>query len=210
MARYISKYSNFKKTVLKGTTALVSTPNGPVQQITQAPIIAYFRQAGVTNWEKEQALRHFNYVQEIHSEDPDHASYRVNRVVAGQADGEDITKRFSYYDTDEQANLNLDWTPEIKRKVEELLDRGVGPDYFRSEKPKMTAPWPAYDTLVPHGQRKIEHVSQKIIETMVEIGADPEYVLQYERENLRREPVIAAIEKHIGQTAAPAEEIVAA
>jgi len=125
MARYISRASAFKKTVRKPVITLVNTPQGPEQKVTEDAIIAFFRQAGTTPWEAEQALKRFQFL--------------------GLGEHENPLHRISAYDTDEQANL-FNWSPELKAHVEAILDAGQGPDYFRCDKPKLAPPWPTYDS----------------------------------------------------------------
>ena len=125
MARYLSKYAAFKKTVLKGASTLVQGPDGPRVEQTRQPVIALFQQSGVSLWERELAKDRFGF--------------------RGVAEGEDPWRRVSAYDTDEQAK-RLAWTPEQKASAESLLDAQQGADYFRVEKPRLAAPWPSYST----------------------------------------------------------------
>lgn len=136
----------------------------------------------------------FSYAQPITSADPDIQSYSVNRVVSGLADGEDVTHRFSYYDTDEQALFGK-WSPEMKAEIEANLDAQQNSDYFRCDKPKRPAPWPSYDKLVKQGKRTVELVAEKIAEQVTESGFDPDKVIAYEIENLNRPEVIYALNK---------------
>jgi hypothetical protein len=194
LPRYISKYGGYKKTVLKSQRTLVSTPLGPEDREIRTAVIAEFKKGGVTAWEKEQALQHFRMVQPIESTDPDHASYSITRDAAGMYEGEDLTTRFSYYDTDEQAFFNK-WSPEKKVEIEKNLNDQQNSDYFRCDKPKRPAPWPAYDKLVKQGQRTIALVAEKIAAKVTEDGYDPENVIAYETENLNRPEVVDALKK---------------
>jgi hypothetical protein len=169
------------------------TDRGPEERATQA-VIAEFRRGGVTPWEKEQALQHFQYVQQVSSTDPDVASYSINRDIVGEYEGEDITQRFSVYDTDEQA-FSGKWSPEVKAEIEKNLDAWQNSDYFRCDRPKRPAPWPSYDKLVKQGQRTIALVAEKIAAQVTESGFDPEKVIAYETENLNRPEVIEALQK---------------
>lgn len=173
MARYLSKYSSMKKTVIKSQQTLVQGPQGPYLQQMRPPHIAFFRTTGVTPWEREFAIAHFGF--------------------SGIADGEDPVNRISSYDTDEEAKLN-GWTPEEKAAVEHLLDTQATSDYFRVEKPALLAPWPNYDELVPQGRRTKELVAEQIAETVKTLGIDREAVIAYELENGNRREVLEALQ----------------
>lgn len=173
MPRYLSKFAAFKKTVKKGEQVLVQGPQGPIVQTLSDPIIAQFRQAHVTPWEREMAQQRFRFL--------------------GSAEGEDPVPRISAYDTDEEARRGA-WSPELKKQIEDLLDAQEGPDYFRVEKPKMAPPWPKYDEIVPAGRRTLEHVAAFIAETTESLGLDPDAIIAYERENEQRQEVIGALE----------------
>lgn len=172
MARYLSKYSAMKKTVIKAEQALIQGPQGPMMQVMREPVIAIFQKAGVTPWERQFAAQHFGFV--------------------GLAEGEDPLGRISSYDTDEEA-IRHGWSPEQKIAVEELLDRQQSADYFRVEKPRTPAPWPNYDEIVPQGRRTIELVAAQIAETVQTLGIDPEAVIVYELENKARPEVLEAL-----------------
>lgn len=173
MARYLSKYSSMKKTVRKAQQTLVQGPQGPFLQVMEPAHIAIFAKAGVTPWERDFALKHFGFT--------------------GVADGEDPIGRLSLYDTDAEADRH-GWTPEEKAEIEAVLDAGVSSDYFRVEKPRLTAPWPSYDDLLPQGRRTAELVAEQIAETVKTLGLDAEGVIAYELENRNRPEVIEALQ----------------
>lgn len=164
MARYISRASAFKKTVRKATQTLINTPQGPEKITSEEPIVAIFRQAGTTPWEAEQALERFKFL--------------------GLGEGENPLHRVSSYDTDEVAR-SQGWSTELKKHVEDVLDAGQGPDYFRCDKPRLSAPWPTYDDFTD---------AKKIAERIRELGLNVEHACAYERENKNRENVVAALE----------------
>ena len=103
----------------------------------------------------------------------------------------------------ESATQRHGWTEEEQQAIKERLDRTEGA--IKVERPKLSAPWPAYDKLVVHGQRKAEHVAAKIAETVKELELDPAYVIAYEEQNLNREPVIRAVAA-LAETKEPEEE----
>lgn len=90
-----------------------------------------------------------------------------------------------------QAQDEHGWTDEQREAVEEKL---ITLGYVQVEPERLAAPWPAYDKLVAHGRRTIEMVAEKIAEKVTEDGYSPHAVIAYERENLNRPQVIAALE----------------
>jgi hypothetical protein len=91
------------------------------------------------------------------------------------------------------------WTAEEQEAIRERLDRTEG--VVPVERPKLAAPWPAYDKLTVVGRRTEEIVAAKIAETVKELEIDPLYVVAYEEQNENREAVIAAVRATV-----PAEE----
>lgn len=174
MARYLSKYSAFKKTVRKAQQTLVQTVNGPQLELVREPIIAYFQQAIVTAEEREKAGRQFGFL--------------------GVADGEtEPNRRISGYDTEEQAKLNL-WDAATHQEVVRMLDKDTGPDYFRVEQTRLEKPWPLYDDLEATGRRTNVMVAEKIVQTVEMLGLNPETIIAYEKENRNRAEVIEALQ----------------
>lgn len=173
LARYLSQFTNFKKTVIKAQTTLVQGANGPVMQMLAEPVIALFQQAGCTEWERKLALDKFDF-----------------KAIG---DGEDPVRRVSAYDTDTEADRHA-WSPETKRQIEALLDAQQGVEYFRVERPRRPAPWPTYDEITVQGRRTVDLVAEQIQEKTREMGFDPSEIIAYERENLSRTAVIQALE----------------
>lgn len=167
MARYISRASAFKKTVIKGEQTIIQGPAGPQMSILRDASIAMFEQGNVTPWEVERAA-------EVWGND-----------FKGVAEGDLPLKRISAYDTDIAAEINA-WSPETKAAVERLLDAQQGSDYFRVDLPKLSAPWNTYDD--------IDDAEQIALITQA-TGHDVNHVIAYERENLDRPVVIAALEQ---------------
>ena len=143
----------------------------------QKGIVCKFQHAGrgLSPWEIDEALDRFD--------------------IRGVAVGEDPASRLSFYDT-EIWQIHQGWDDQTRKKVEDRLlsGNGFGTDYFLSERPRAQAPWPGYDKLGAQGRRTVEMVAEKIAQMTTDTGVDPEAVLQYERENLNREPVVKAVE----------------
>lgn len=110
----------------------------------------------------------------------------------------------SYYDS-VHAQTQFGWTDEEREAIEaKLLEQG----YMRVEPDCRNAPWPAYDKLVAQGARTVEKVAAKIAEKVAEDGYDPAEVIAYERENLNRPEVLAALTEEPAE--AEPESLVAA
>jgi len=169
VARYISKASGFKKTVIKGEQTLVQGPQGPTVSILRDAHIALFEQGNVTPWEVERAAEVWG------------------RDFKGVAEGEAPLKRISAYDTDLAAERN-GWDAKTKADVEKLLDAQQGQDYFRVDLPRLAAPWPKYDDAVDADQ--IAAIAGASLE-----ADGVTHAIAYELENLARPDVIAALEE---------------
>jgi hypothetical protein len=96
---------------------------------------------------------------------------------------------FGYYNS-KDAQRQHSWTED---EHDQIVGRLVELGYVQVEPIKLDAPWPAYDKLVVHGQRKIEHVAAKIAEKVLEDGYDVAAVVAYEQQNLNRPEVLAAL-----------------
>lgn len=162
MPRYISKARAFKKAVVKAHMQLVNTQYGPEMREVTQPIIALFRQGGATPRELELAKERFRF--------------------RGVAEGEDPLWRISIYDTDEEARAH-NWSPELKAQIEQALDAGQSPDYFKVEKDPAKKPWPLYDETAP------EDIEGLALSTGVPIVD----VMAYEEENQNRPKVLKVL-----------------
>lgn len=164
MARYISRSQAFKKGVVKAQTDSLRTAQGQTVQVeTRKPIIAMFQQGGATPVEIQAALERFKFT--------------------GTYEGENVGRRISIYDTDEQAREH-GWPDELKAEIEAVLDRDQGQNYFRAETATAPMPWPSYD----------ETPAAKVPELAKTIGVPFETVLAYEREHENRPAVVKRLE----------------
>jgi hypothetical protein len=127
--------------------------------------------------------------------------------VAGLGHDEDPAWRLSMYDTDLEAG-RYGWSTETKREIEERLLSGpsIGVDYVLVEKPRLPAPWPAYDQVKAKGQKSVARV---IADKVAEDGYDPRYVIDYEQENADRPEVVAALQELVDAPVEEEAEIVA-
>jgi hypothetical protein len=100
------------------------------------------------------------------------------------------------------------WTAEEQDAIRERLDRTEGA--VKVERPRLAAPWPAYDKLTVVGRRTAEIVGEKIAETVKELELDPAYVIAYEEQNENREAVIAAVRATVPVEETEDEPLIAA
>lgn len=144
---------------------------------------------------------------------PDYAREAVAKLpqfTKGIAADLDPYTRVLWHDT-EIGQQQQGWTDEQRAHVEATMLAAVGTDFVLADQPRVATPWPAYPKLVAQGRRTIDMVAEKIVETINEMEIDPYAVLAYERENLNRKPVIAAVEALLPSTEPESvEEIVAA
>ncbi len=174
MSRYISWSPGFS---FVGQRQVETPLGGGEYNVKKRGIMCNFIQGGLTPWELDAADKAFQH-----------------RGVAGD---EDPRRRYSWYDPEVARHLS-EWTDEeyeiVTKRLDEVCGRG---DVIKVDKPRVKAPWPAYDKLkAKPGQKVADAIATKVVED----GYDPELVILYERENRNRADVIAALE------AIPAEE----
>ena len=164
--RFASKSQEYNRTVRQPIFTIVQGPAGPEQKATREPIMAQFSQGGLTQYEKAQCAARFTF--------------------GGAAEGEDVMRRVSIYDTDYEATHN-DWDAETKAAVEQNLLEGQNEWYFMLEEKRADKPWPSYGEQTP----------KQILDTATVIGADIEGVIAYERENKNRATLIAELQQKL-------------
>jgi hypothetical protein len=145
-------------------------PNGAAIKVNPALSVQFRPAAGAPDWARE-AVRN------------------LPNFGAGVGLDEDPFSRVGGLDTDEEAK-HQNWTPEEKEFVENALVKGSanGVEYVVCSAPKTARPWSSYDEFVG------EDAVAKILYTVDLTGAVPRDVLRYERENLDRPDVVAALE----------------
>lgn len=150
--------------------------DGQRQVVQQGFMAAPFLWGDVTEWERKEALAHWD------------------NKFRGMTEGENPIWRLSSFDTDDAARKH-EWTPEEKARYEKVLrdSPSNGVDYIIVERPSAPRPWPKYDDLVVVGRRTIEMVAKEIADKVVDLGIDVDHVRVYERENLNRTEVLAAL-----------------
>lgn len=120
----------------------------------------------------------------------------------GLPDEVDPLTQICWLDTDLAAEQN-GWSDQERSEVEDRLRSW--PDqtsFIIVAKPHVAAPWPRYDAIVVKGRRDISHVVEQILATIDATGVDPAAVLAYERQELNRPEVVAALEGKIAEAAA--------
>ena len=190
--RFISPSGGLRIVVIHDKT--VPDPNTGLTYTTQPGYTVEFRQ-GLLDGYEQQLARGLTYP----------GGVRDRQNIDGSPF--DVTRMAGVFDSA--------WIedPDLRAEVEKrlLANDGCGkPDSFiLVEKERVPAPWPSYDALTIHGQRKAKHVAEKNLEIAAATGVPVEDVIAYERENRNDPDVIAAYEA-ANVTPEPEEELVRA
>lgn len=134
-------------------------------------LYAQFERGNASRWAREQGL----------------AAFGFDRMPEGT-----VPERWLCYYNSADDQKFRGWTDEERAEIERVLP--TIHSVVLVERPKVAAPWPAYDKLTVTGRRTIEHVVEKITAAVTDLGLDPDAVVAYERENLNRPEVLAAME----------------
>lgn len=183
MARFVSKYENYK------ITARITVTHEDVLRAPhltpQRGLNADFYPALVTDWEREEANKHFV------------GANRFNGLQMEEDEVTPIQPRLGGFDS-EIAAQTYGWSKEEREYVERFLDGNSanGMDYIRVEKAKLAPPWESYPKLTAQGRRTKEMVAAKIVEIAGEIGCPAERIIAFERENLNRPEVLTRVEEY--------------
>lgn len=170
MARFISQYRENSFDAIKPVSQTVQDANGTRLVTIDKGVLCEFQHGGLLQWEWEQALDKLN--------------------LRGLAEGEDPRHRFSVYDTELQAIIN-GWSPERRQEVEERLRNACGAgDMIECVKPKLPPPVANWDKLKGV---KGKPTAEYLADLVRELGLEPHYCCNYERENKNRADVIEAI-----------------
>lgn len=186
---FVSRVTHYQFTV-RSTVDLITSNNTGIP--VRSGLTIEFRPGGIPEWARQQAAATFGH-------------------QPGVAHDEDPTWRYSMFDTDAEAHMR-GWDSETKALVDErlLTGLGYGDDHILVEKPKLPAPWPNYDKLVPRGKRTADMVAQLIADKVRDDGYDADTVVAYESENLNRSEVINAIRQAAARDEEPKEELIEA
>lgn len=189
--RLVSQYRNFEGPTLQKHREMVLA-DGQHQVLEQGYSASPFVFGDLTEWERKQALDHWS------------------NNMRGLGQNEEPLWRFSSYDTLVAAEQH-EWTPEMRVKFEQVLRTSPsnGVDYIIIDKPLVPKPWPKYDDLTVVGRRTIDIVCKEITDRVSDLGLDVESVKIYERENLNRPEVLAAL-AGLQTVEDPTEEIIEA
>lgn len=176
--RFVSKHRGYKMGIRPAAIGGYTPHGEPI--LTSRELIAEFRPGGLSRWEIDQALAHWNH-------------------FPGLAEGENPVLRLSWFDSDFSQRVH-GWTDEEREAVEQKLlgEPNIGSDYIVIVPEKAQKPWGSYDKL---------SAPKQIVSLMIETGTDPEVVLRYERENGKRQEVLDAVEAAAAEAALePAEQ----
>ena len=194
--RFISPIKNYRQIVLHQKTEPLA--DGTRRVISEG-YTAEFRQSDTTDWERDVARRELTF-----------------RGTTLHEDGTpvDPINRVSSFDTDSVHAMDCRCPrgsapvtascEKLKKQVEEALlkndDYGKRSEgYILVEKPKLPAPWPTYDELVVHGQRKHGNVAKQNIETAKTTGVSLEHLIAYERQERNDPRIIEAYEAALAE-----------
>lgn len=188
--RAVSIYRNYEGPNAQDEKVMVLATGD--RQVLQKGLIAKpWRWGDVTEWERHTVLEHFgnSFRGLLYDEDPIHRLSSFDSLWAQSVNG---------------------WTDEEREIVEERVRTGPGNgvDYVVVDTPRVPAPWPGYDSLTVQGRRTIQLVAEKIAAMTADTGTPPSHVLAYERENLNRPEVLAAVTALTAEE--PAEELIEA
>jgi hypothetical protein len=160
---------------------------------TRPRIFAKFARGGAPDWVVKHALATLNFTGIPQNVTPEQRLWVWDSVAAQKAGG---------------------WSNQERQDIENFmlqqLSDGNTNDYCVAEKTAVVAPWPAYDKLQAVGDITEEEIADQILARVQDMEISPDAVLDYERENMSREAVVAAIEKYRDELKAQTEIIVSA
>jgi hypothetical protein len=191
LARYVAKYKKYSINFQADVVEDYATGRSR----TIIPLInLQFDVAGsLLPWEVEAALAHFKFdglTTEMDEMTPISPLYRLSVFDSQQF----VDANRGLKVVDDEGNVK----PLTVAMIDEFLDgrEEAGTDYLRVDAPQMVAPWPAYPKLVAGGRgNTTASVVEKIVAKVREDEYDPAEVIAYERQNLNRPDVIAALEE---------------
>lgn len=152
-------------------------PNGAIVKVNPALSVQFAYGGGAPDWARD-------------------AVSQLPGWGTGLGHEEDPFTRLGVLDTDEEAKRQ-NWNAEEKAFVEEALFKAPanGIEYVICSAPKTKRPWDKYDEFTG------DEAVAKILYTVDLIGADPNLVLRYEKENLDRADVVEALEDLVSKDA---------
>lgn len=171
--RFVADARKYTFNALNPIVEMVRDAHGGMRQvITDRGVLCQFTHGALLEWEYELAKNSFGLKGLAHDENP--------------------RRRFSAYDTELEARRQ-GWSDEKRRMVEErLLEYATaGQGHILVEKPKLDPPWPRYDDIRGRGGKT---TAQMIADAVRDLGHDPHYVIEYEKENRNRTDVVEAVE----------------
>ena len=182
--RFLSKFAKFSVKLIDPDERPL--PNGKLHIVVPG-VNAQFRPTNISDYEYKVALDTFQWNGRVVEED--------GMTPVG------VRFRVGVYDTDEEARNNR-WTEERRVEIEGLMKTaiGYGVDFVAVEAPKLAAPWPSYDEIKGPG------AINKIKMLVTDGGYDAAYVVEYEKQNRNREPLIAELEALIPEPEVKVEE----
>jgi len=203
--RFAAKYRRYKVTAREHVKMTLA--NGKENIIQNGVVCAFSHGGPFQAWEREQALGKFKFRGTTQERDEATPVDPSGRLALFDTDTVGLVKQWEAWDVSENQPKGT-----IKREVEEFLLSypANGIDYMQLIPIPLTAPWPTYDELTIHGQRKAAHVAERNVEIAQATGIPLEDVIAYEKENRNNELIVATYEEALAAMADPEEELVEA
>jgi len=182
--RAISPIASYSIQLIEAVPKRGMDASGTIIEYTdRKPVIAEFRQGGMTEWEQLVALESFDFSGLPEGVNP------LSRVSV--FDSEAYVQRYS--PSEQEAHLK-----EIDERLSYLAT--IYPNEFRIvEKPAAGKPWPTYDEAeledrIFRDEQGEELVVDGILTMQAKTGINPETIRLYEVENRNRSEVVEAME----------------
>lgn len=216
-----SKYRRYKLTARKDIEVVV---NGMPKKIQHGVILEFVQGGGMAPWEKQKCMESFKFKGTTQEADEATPVDPSSRLSVFDMDWPGVQEQWAGFERLEQQEREvrakhepgLDTKPGwLRREVEEFVRNyhTHGRDYIILVADPVPAPWPTYDELTIHGQRKAEVVARRNIEIAHATGIPLDALLAYESQNRNDARIISAYEaaKHeVVPEAAPDVELVEA
>lgn len=168
-ARFVSRYRAYSHGIRDEDSELTSRG----RRVVERGLEAQFDPRGLTDYERETAASLMSF----------------HGIPEDKESGRDVDVRgiLSLFDS-AKAKKHFKWTDEEEKLVVQTLRESerCGIDYVEVVQPRRPAPWGGYDKLTD-----VEQIVELAVATETPIGD----VLAYERDNLNREDLIAALEE---------------
>lgn len=163
--RCVSPLGGYSIQVFEGNEQVGIDQRGVMHSVTLSkPVIANFEKGGLSDWEIEAVLTHFNFSGLPEGVNP------LTRVAV--FDTEAYVEQFPKADREDKLTA-------IDSRLRELQERFPS-EFIIVDKPAVSVPWGSYDT----------DSVEEILTFQRRLGIDPEHIRLYEAEHERRQEVL--------------------